>query len=404
MRGNKILTVSEVSFHIQKVLDNDPLLANLWIRGELSNFKHHPTGHFYFSLKDKECTLRAVMFRSKTWKLNFLPKDGLDCLVRGYVSSYPKDTVVQLYAEEIIPAGVGLQALALAELEEKLQKKGYFAAERKKTIPYLPGAIGVVTSPAGAAIKDIYRVVQKRYPGMPVILFPAGVQGEKAAQSIVEGIRVLNERKEIDVIIVARGGGSAEDLNVFNAESVADAVFASSKPIVSAIGHEIDWTITDLVADVRAATPSMAGELVVPVRWELENSLLKYKERLLRAMRGRLERENMRLAYLLEAGVMKKPERWLNRYQDQLSRIESILYKSTRELHASAEHQLQVIGGKLHALSPLATLGRGYSLCKDSEGKIVTKARHVSINEQVMVQLYKGSLGCIVVSKEEECE
>ena len=320
MRRNKIFTVSEVSLHIQKMLDNDPLLANLWIRGELSNFKHHPTGHFYFSLRDKECTLRAVMFRSKTWRLNFLPKDGMDCLVRGYVSLYPKDTIVQLYAEEIIPAGVGLQALALAELKEKLQKKGYFAAERKRPIPYLPGAIGVVTSPAGAAIKDIYRVVQKRYPGMPVILFPAGVQGEKAAQTIVEGIRILNERKEIDVIIVARGGGSAEDLNVFNAESVADAVFASSKPIVSAIGHEIDWTITDLVADVRAATPSMAGELVVPVRWELENSLFKYKERLLRSARGWLERENMRLAYLQESGIMKKPERWLNRYQDQLRR------------------------------------------------------------------------------------
>ncbi|MBZ4652714.1 MAG: xseA2 [Peptococcaceae bacterium] len=404
MRGNKILTVSEVSFHIQKLLDDDPLLSNLWIRGEISNFKHHPTGHFYFSLKDKECTLRAVMFKSKTWRLNFLPKDGMDCLVRGYVSLYPKDTVVQLYAEEIIPAGVGLQALALAELKEKLQKKGYFAPERKKPIPYLPGAIGVVTSPAGAAIRDIYRVVQKRYPGMPVILFPAGVQGEKAAQSIVEGIRALNGRKEIDVIIVARGGGSAEDLSVFNVESVADAVFASTKPIVSAIGHEIDWTITDLVADVRAATPSMAGELVVPVRWELENSLSKYKERLLRAARGRMERENMRLAYLKEAGVMKKPERWLNRYQDYLSRCESSLYKSTRELHGKAEYHLHVIAGRLHALSPLATLGRGYSLCQNSEGKIVTEARHVSINEQVKVRLYKGSLGCIVVAKEEECD
>lgn len=404
MRGNKILTVSEVSFRIQKLLDDDPLLSNLWIRGEISNFKNHPTGHLYFSLKDKECALRAVMFKSKAWRLKFLPKDGMDCLVRGYVSLYPKDTVVQLYVEEIIPAGVGLQALALAELKERLQKKGYFSPERKKPIPYLPRAIGVVTSPAGAVIRDIYKVVQKRYPGMPVILFPTGVQGEKAVQSVVEGISTLNKRKEIDVIIVARGGGSAEDLSVFNTESVADAVFASTKPIVSAIGHEIDWTITDLVADVRAATPSMAGELVVPVRFELENSLFKYKERLLRAVNGRMERERMRLAYLREAGVMKKPERWLNRYQDHLSRCELLLFKNIRELHEKAEHHLQVIAGKLHALSPLATLGRGYSLCKNSQGKILTEARHVSINEQVKVQLYKGSLGCVVVAKEEECD
>ena len=289
--NKKIYSINELSLLIKGIMDNHPVLSALWVRGEITNFKRHSSGHLYFSLKDEHSNIRAVMFRSRAMKLKFMPRDGLDCLVRGYISLYPKETSLQFYAEEIIPAGEGLQSIALAELKEKLQKKGYFSPERKKPLPHLPRGVGVVSSPVGAAIRDISRVINRRYPGMPIILYPTLVQGEKAAETVAEGIRILNEREDLDVIIVARGGGSTEDLYVFNSEIVADAVFHSTKPVVSAIGHEIDFTVTDLVADLRAATPSMAGELVVPVKVELEQMLTKQKGRLFHLLKIRLDKE-----------------------------------------------------------------------------------------------------------------
>lgn len=307
----RIWQVGELGTLVQRVIDNEPVFGNLWVRGEISNFKKHTAGHLYFSLKDNQASVRAVMFKSRAWSLNFTPTDGMDCLVRGYLSVYPRDTMLQLYVEEIIPAGVGLQHVLLEELKKRLGEKGYFATERKRPLPFLPRAVGVVTSPVGAAIRDIFQVIRRRYPGMPVIVYPALVQGEKAAPRVARGIEVLNDTAEVDVIIVARGGGSTEDLAVFNSEIVAEAFFTSQKPIISAIGHEIDVTIADLVADLRAPTPSAAAELVVPVKRELEKRIEKMREGLSQAVESRLEREKMRLAYLADAGVMKRPDRWL---------------------------------------------------------------------------------------------
>lgn len=341
------------------------------------------------------------MFKSRAGNLKFTPKDGLDCLVRGYVSLYPKETSLQFYVEEIVPAGVGLQSIALAELKERLLKKGYFAKERKKPLPLLPIGIGVVSSSVGAAIRDISKVVRRRYPGMPVILYPTLVQGEKAAETVAEGIRTLNQREDIDVIIVARGGGSTEDLQVFNSELVAEAVFHAAKPVVSAIGHEIDFTVTDLVADVRAATPSMAGELAVPVKADLMLMLNKQGDRLFHLINTRLDRERMRLTYLAETSILKRSDRWLDKYRDELSKKEERMNSCLEGMFNAYRYKLSYIAGKLQSLSPLATLARGYSICKSEKGLILTDAQQVSLHEKVEIKLFSGCMKCEVLEKEE---
>jgi exodeoxyribonuclease VII large subunit len=399
--NNKIFKVSELSAFIKHLLDNHPVLSSVWVRGEIANFKHHSSGHLYFSLKDEQSNVRVVMFRSRARNLNFKPENGLDCLVRGYISLYPRETALQLYAEEIVPAGIGLQSIALAKLKEKLQKKGYFAPERKKPLPLLPQGIGIISSPVGAALQDISRVVWRRYPGMYLLLYPALVQGEGAVEDVVQGIKVLNTREDIDLIIIARGGGSAEDLQAFNSELIATAIFNSTKPVVSAIGHEIDLTIADLVADLRAATPSMAGELVVPVRVELENNLIKKKERLHHLINTRLDKEKMKLSYLAEMSLLKRPERWLDQYREGLAKLADRLNNCGDFLINNNQQQLALVAGKLQSLSPLATLARGYSICKHENGDLLINANQVKIAEKILVQLHQGLLKCSVLQKEE---
>lgn len=402
MNGAKIMTVSELSALIKKTIEDKAELAGVWIRGEISNFKQHAAGHLYFSLKDDRASIRAVMFRSKTLSLAFAPRDGLDCLVRGYVSVFERDAAVQLYAEEIIPAGTGLQYLALEELKKKLAAKGYFAAERKRKLPAIPRGLGVVTSATGAAIRDIQNIVHRRYPGMPIYLYPALVQGERAAAAVAAGVDALGRRPEADVVIIARGGGSREDLAVFNDESVADAVFTCPKPVISAVGHEIDVSIADMVADVRAATPTAAGELAVPVKAELLKALDKYGEKLYRALNSRLERDQIRLGYLLEAGVMKNPQRWLRSYQEQLSRQETLVFDLFEGILKKKQNELQVIAGKLNALSPLDTLSRGYAIVKKADGHIVKSAGQIALHERLGIQLSRGFLECTVTGKEDQ--
>lgn len=387
---------------IKDTLDQKPELAGLWVRGEISNFKKHPSGHLYFSLKDEKASIRAVMFKSRTWSLNFLPKDGTDCFVRGFVSVFVRDVAVQLYVEEIIPAGVGLGQLALEELKKKLQEKGYFAGARKRPLPYVPSGIGVVTSPSGAAIKDIQNVIHRRFPGMPVFLYPALVQGEQAANTVAEGIKALGLIESLDVVIIARGGGSREDLAVFNEEIVAEAVFSCPKPVISAVGHEIDYSIADLVADVRAATPTAAGELAVPVKADLLRNLDKIQDKMYGLLKTRLDREYMRLGYLVENSIIKNPERWLRGYQERLVKYEVQIFDLIESLRQIKQHELQVLSGKLQALSPLDTLSRGYSICKNRIGRIIFDAKQIETEETLDIQLARGSFACVVTKKEDE--
>ena len=258
-----------------------------------------------------------------------------------------------------------------------------------------------MSSAVGAAIRDISRVVQRRYPGMPVILYPTLVQGEKAAETVAEGIRVLSERDDLDLIIVARGGGSTEDLAVFNSEIVADAVFHSAKPIISAIGHEIDFTVTDLVADLRAATPSIAGELAVPGKAEIVLMLAKQKERLFNLLNARLNKERMRLTYLTETRIIIKPDRSLDKYREEVSKKEEQLHSKLQNILQRTQANLAVYAAKLDSLSPLSTLARGYSICLGADGHILTNAKNAAVDEKVKIRLYAGALECTVLAKEE---
>lgn len=402
MVNTEIISVRQLSKIIKDTINDRPELSALWVRGELSNFKRHTSGHVYFSLKDEYSSIRAVMFKSKAAALKFDAKDGMDCLVRGFVSVYERDVAVQLYAEEIVPAGTGLQFLALEELKKKLLAKGYFSEKNKKKLPRIPEGVGVVTSQTGAAIRDIQNVIERRYPGMPVYLYPATVQGEKAVSSIVKGLMILNQLPDIDVIILARGGGSNEDLAVFNMEQIADAVYDSCLPVISAVGHEIDITIADLVADVRAATPTAAGELAVPVKNELITSLEKIEEKLVFAMSSKIDKDQLKLNNLSKANVFINPDHWLRRFREVLERKEVQLYDSYIGSTQKIKSELQIISGKLHALSPLDTLARGYSICKTQQGEILTDSALVSRGDPIKIKLHRGLIESVVTEKEHE--
>ena len=393
---NKIFSVSELAVMLQKLIEEQPHLSSLWLRAEISNFKKHPAGHLYFSLKDERSSIRAVMFKSRAVHQKFLLRDGMDCLVRGYISLYSRDVMVQFYAEEIIPAGTGIQYLALEELKKKMQSKGYFAVERKRTLPFRPGDW------RGYSPQARHRDIQKLCGGAAVCRLSCTRPGagEKAADTVAAGIKALGGRDDLDVVIVARGGGSVEDLAVFNTEVVAEAVFNCPKPVISAIGHEIDYTITDLVADLRAATPSAAGELAVPVKAEIINQLDKLEEKLYHVLRNRLEKEQMRLGYLAEAGIMKNPGRWFLEFQEELARKEAALGDCIDGLYRGRKQDLQALSAQLHALSPLATLARGYSISRDGLGRVLLDSEQVDINDEIEVLLYSGRLGCVVIKKE----
>lgn len=396
--SGKIYSVTQVAGLIQSAIQRSPELARLWVRGEITNYKRHSSGHLYLSIKDSETVIRAVMFRGHASKLAFEPANGQDCFFLGYVGLYPKETQLQFYVEEILPAGVGEEAMALEALKKKLQAKGYFSVERKKQIPHLPGAVGVVSSPTGAVIQDIQKVLWRRYPGMPIYLYPAAVQGKEAVESIVRGLSVM-ARAPVDVVILARGGGSAEDLSAFNTEQVADALYQCSKPVISAVGHETDVTLADLVADLRAATPSMAAELAVPIKMDLTRSLEDITQRLRSSLLRNLDRSSERLQRAAGSTVLVQPMRWLDPRREQLMRLEERLQLHIQRILTEKQNQIQKEAARLQALSPLATLARGYAVCRTEEGRILLKSDQVEIGDTLHVRLAEGSLQCQVTER-----
>jgi len=393
--SEQIYTVSEVAGIVKSALDREPVLAKLWVRGEITNYKRHSSGHLYFSIKDSETVIKAVMFKGNAVKLNFEPANGQDCFFRGYVGLYPKETQLQFYADTMLPAGIGEEAMALEALKKALQAKGYFAVERKRKIPHLPKAVGVVSSPTGAVIRDIQKVVWRRYPGMPILLYPAAVQGKEAVETIVRGLKAM-DTAPVDVVILARGGGSAEDLSAFNTEAVADAIFNCQKPVISAVGHETDVTIADLVADVRAATPSMAAELAVPVKAEILDYLDDLTQRLRHSLFRKLELCEQRLKRAAESTVMSQPARWLDPLRERLGRNEERLIMFMEQTIKDRQQLLYKEAARLEALSPLATMARGYSVCRNAEGKVIFYSNQVEIGDKVNIYLYQGQLDCVV--------
>jgi exodeoxyribonuclease VII large subunit len=400
--GFEAYSVSQVAALIQEGLERTPVLSQLWVKGEISNFKRHTSGHLYFSIQDAQSAIRAVMFKGKAGALKFMPKNGMECLFHGRVSLYAKEVQVQFYADDIAPAGVGAENLALEALKQKLADLGYFDHHRKKKLPFLPRGIGVVTSRTGAVIEDICQVVWRRYPGMPVYLYPALVQGEQAPASLAAGLAFMSVRPELDVIILARGGGSAQDLTAFNTERVAEAIFRCPKPVISAVGHETDVTVADLAADVRAATPSVAAELAVPLLDELRARQNREKERLRQGAGLWLKQAEERLSRYKNGLVWADAvTRFIEPKMEQLMRMESDLRKAAEDALERARHDLAVKCGQLQALSPLSTLERGYAICLDAEGRVISRAGQVSEGGEIQVKLARGRLGCLILTKED---
>ncbi len=398
MTGREALTVSELNARIKGLIESDPALGSVCVRGELSNYKIYPSGHHYFTLKDAESSLRCVMFRSAASKLRFRPESGMGVTVCGRVSVYPRDGAYQLYCEELIPEGAGDLQLAYEQLKERLRREGLFDPAHKKPIPRYPERIAVITSSAGAAVHDIIRVLRKRWPVAKVLLLPVRVQGVEAPPEIVGAIRYANRHRLADLIITGRGGGSIEDLWAFNDERVARAIYESELPVISAVGHEPDVTIADFVADLRAATPSNAAELAVPDMSELGEALSAARARLDQAVNRRLSERRKGLEELASRRVMQSPTGFIDQRRLELDSIRLRLDAAATARLGRERQEFSRLAAKLDALSPLKVLGRGYSIALDAGGRAVKDAGRLSPGERLELRFSKGSASCLVES------
>ena len=391
-----LLTPSQVSGYIKSWMDRDRLLSGLLVRGEISNYKMYPSGHHYFSLKDSEGTLRCVMFRGDASKLRFRPQNGMQVIAAGRVTVFPRDGQYQMYCVSLTPEGAGDLHLAFEQLKEKLLREGLFAQEHKKPLPQFPQRIALVTSPAGAAVRDMLRILGARYPVAEVKILPVRVQGEGAAEEIAAAISWANRWQVADLIVTGRGGGSMEDLWAFNEEIVARAIYHSQIPVISAVGHEPDVTIADFVADLRAATPSNGAELAVPDQNELLAWLAGADVRMKQGLKRNLAVRRRDLDRLSRRGVLSQPERYFKERRHLLD------YQSQRMAHAlhqslAREKQRTArLAAALDALSPLKVLGRGYSIAMDEQGQVITSAQQVSCGQVVDLRLEQGGLKCRV--------
>lgn len=445
--SQRVLSVKDLTKYIKLKLEGDALLQDVWVRGEISNFTHHSSGHMYFTLKDDGGRVKCVMFASHNQRLAFIPKEGTRVIARGNVSVYDRDGQYQYYVTMMQPDGIGSLFLAFEQLKKKLEQEGLFDERRKRPIPRYPQTVGLITSPTGAAVRDMVTTLRRRYPAVRIVLYPALVQGKQAAASIAAAIEQMNRHGEADVLIVGRGGGSLEELWPFNEEAVARSIRASAIPIISAVGHETDFTIADFAADLRAATPTAAAELAVPHRIELQQQLDAYRRRLLIAARGRTERGRERLARLRRSPYLLQPRRQLvqpvqrlDRLQEQLRyHMQSKLRSATAALHAAGRvlhghnprerarqaaltverSRLALVRvarrivrdkrlllhsriAELDALSPLKVMQRGYGLVYDEQGSLVKSVRELAPGDSVAVRLGDGRANCVVQQLVEE--
>lgn len=384
------ITVTELNLYIKDRFSSDEYLNNILIKGEISNFKHHYTGHMYFTLKDENSLIKCVMFKSYTNNLNFVPKDGMKVIILGTVSVYERDGVYQIYCKEMQEDGLGSLHVAYEELKAKLEKEGLFDEAHKKAIPQMPKCIGVLTSNTGAVIRDIINVSTRRNPNVNIKLLPVPVQGEGAAAKIAKAIKIMNELKMVDVIIIARGGGSLEDLWPFNEEIVARAIYESELPVISAVGHETDFSISDFVADLRAPTPSAAAELAVPNVSDIIIKLNNYDLRYKNALKKKIEVMRLRYEKCMMNRVFRNPlqgiqDRYV--YIDKLNK--SMQTRLTSKVHASKTKMVELIT-KLDNLSPLKTLTRGYSIL-EKDKTIIKSVKDISMGDQINIRLIDGT-------------
>ena len=393
---DRVFSISELNVYIKDLLDSDDILAGVYVRGELSNYKIYPSGHHYFTMKDTEGALRCVMFKSSASKLRFKPENGMNVVAFGRVAVYPRDGAYQLYVNEITPDGVGDLYIAFEQLKEKLLKEGLFDELHKKPLPRYPKTIAVVTSSAGAAVRDIVRILGARWPMTKVVVLPVRVQGTEAPPEIAGAIKYINECGIADLIITGRGGGSLEDLWAFNDERVARAIFASAIPVISAVGHEPDVTISDFVADLRAATPSNAAELAVPDSNEARDALQSAEIRLRQAVNREIKSLRQRLSDLSGKRVLQNPKHYTDDKRIQIDRFQdTILAAMRRKIHVGRE-KYAGLAAALDAMSPLKVLARGYAIARKADGGIIKKASDTAPGDRVSVRLEKDEITCVV--------
>ena len=396
-----VYSVSQVNGYLKELVDGDPLLRGLLVRGEVSNYKCYPSGHHYFSLKDEQGSIRCVMFRGDAARLRFKPVNGLSVIAYGRVSVYPRDGQYQLYCTQLMEDGRGALDRAFEELKKKLEAQGLFDPAKKQPLPAYPRRIALVTSPAGAAVRDMIRILRQRWPLTEVLVVPVRVQGEGAAEEIAAAIHQVNNRDDIDLIITGRGGGSREDLWAFNEEPVAWAIALSNIPVISAVGHEPDVTISDYVADLRASTPSNAAELAVPDQQQERQRLEGLTLRLRQAMEVQLDRDRKELRRLEQSRVLRNPVVVVD---DQRMRLDSVQRRLAMALERTLRRgrvELAGLAGRVDAMSPLKVLSRGYAIAK-AEGRAVTTVEQVQPGQAMDVLVADGVYHCRVEEKEEQ--
>ena len=384
-----VFSVTELNNYVKRILDNDENLKNVFVTGEISNFKNHYSGHMYMTIKDEGGAIKAVMFSSYASRLKFVPENGMKVIIFGSVSLYNKDGSYQLYITDMQPDGVGALNLAYEQLKEKLQNEGLFNAEFKKPIPEFPQKIGVMTAPDGAAVRDIFSILKRRYPVAEIVFCPVAVQGERAAPEIAKAIKLFNEQNAADVLIVGRGGGSLEDLWAFNEEIVARAIFESKIPVISAVGHETDFTIADFVSDLRAPTPSAAAELAVPDIFELKSELLGLKQHLSVLMRNMLTGEKERLENFEKQITILSPTNKIINSRQELSNLYEKVVNSINLKLNDEKAKISLLSSKLNALSPLEVLSRGYSISYKNEMPIKSVG-DVKIGDNIKIRVTDG--------------
>ena len=398
-RRNDALTVGELNRYVKMLMDNDALLSSICVCGEISNLKYHSSGHLYFTLKDEEAEISAVMFRSAVQSMRFVAKNGMRVRAYGRVSTYEKSGKCQIYVSAMTDDGIGVLQLEYERLRQKLLQEGLFAEERKRKLPKMPKCIGIITSPTGAAVRDMINVTGRRWPTAKILLYPSLVQGAEAPESLCRAIEILNAYNACDVIIIGRGGGSIEDLWAFNDERVVRTLAASDIPTISAVGHETDFTLCDFVADCRAPTPSAAAEIAVPDRNEYRQRVDDAFDKLSAITQRFISENRIKLSHAQKKLELSSPLSRLTTEKNILSHKKEMLNRLIVGIYGRNRDRLSAIGASLTLINPLAILARGYSVTKDSEGKIINSVDMLSVNDEIKITFSDGEIDAMVISK-----
>ena len=399
--AQNILSIAQLNEYIRGRMDADPLLAQVAVRGEISNYKMYPSGHHYFTLKDEASALKCVMFKGNAMRLRFRPENGMKVIAMGKVSVFPRDGAYQLYCTAMAMDGVGDLYAAFEQLKKKLESQGLFDVQHKKPLPQYPETIGIVTSSAGAAVHDMLRILRKRYPLCKVRLLPVRVQGAEAPGEIAAAIRYANYWKLADLLIVGRGGGSIEDLWAFNDERVAYAIYESEIPVISAVGHEPDVTISDFVADLRAATPSNAAELAVPDQDALRQSLDSMTAAMVSALNRQIKAAQRHLDVLSDSPALKSPDGYLRQREQRMELLKNRMIAAQNQNITQKKQQYIAAVSKLDAMSPLKVLSRGYAMVQNRKGEVVRSVRQIEPGERISIGVSDGRISATVMNKEE---